>query len=98
MTELKTEIATPDAEPDRQSKIAAEFGDLLFVMANLARHLGVDPEDALRGANAKFTRRFASIEDRLAADGRTPLQSTLAEMDRLWDEAKQAERGSFNAT
>ena len=98
LTELKTEIATPDAEPDRQSKIAAEFGDLLFVMANLARHLGVDPEDALRGANAKFTRRFASIEDRLAADGRTPLQSTLAEMDRLWDEAKQAERGSFNAT
>ena len=92
VAELKAEIASPMSAPNRQAKIAAEFGDMLFVMANLARHLGVEPEDALRGTNAKFTRRFASIEAKLAADGRTPGQSTLAEMDRLWDEAKAEER------
>ncbi len=69
-----------------------EFGDLLFVMANLARHLRIDPELALRRANAKFTRRFASIEAALAAEGRRPEDSDLAEMDRLWDAAKVAER------
>jgi ATP diphosphatase len=74
--------------------VAEEFGDLLFVMANLGRHLGVDPEAALRGANAKFTRRFAAIEAALAARGKTPAQSDLAEMDALWDAAKAAERGS----
>lgn len=72
--------------------VAEEFGDLLFVMANLARHLEVDPEAALRAANAKFTRRFGHIEARLAETGRTPPDSTLAEMDALWDEAKAAER------
>jgi len=69
-----------------------EFGDLLFVMANLARHLDIDPEEALRLANAKFTRRFRSIEAALAARGRGPEDSDLAEMDRLWNEAKAAER------
>ena len=72
--------------------LVEEFGDLLFVMANVGRHLGIDPETALRAANAKFTRRFAHIEARLAAQSRTPDQSTLAEMDKLWDEAKAAER------
>jgi ATP diphosphatase len=67
---------------------AEEFGDLLFVMANLARHLGIDPEAALRAANAKFTRRFARIEDWLAKTGRTPADSDLAEMDALWNRAK----------
>jgi ATP diphosphatase len=71
-----------------------EFGDLLFVMANLARHLQIDPEDALRAANAKFTRRFEAIEDALAAQGRTPAQSDLAEMDALWDAAKVAEKAA----
>ena len=71
---------------------AEEFGDLLFVMANLARHLDIDPEAALREANAKFTRRFAAIEAALAADGRRPEDSTLAEMDALWDAAKAAEK------
>ncbi|MEM7643290.1 MAG: nucleoside triphosphate pyrophosphohydrolase [Pseudomonadota bacterium] len=75
-----------------QDEIADEMGDLLFVMANLARHLGVDPEAALRGANGKFVRRFEAIEDALAADGRTPADSDLAEMDTLWDAAKAAER------
>ena len=69
-----------------------EFGDLLFVMANLARHLKIDPELALRRANAKFTRRFRAVEAALAADGRRPEDSDLAEMDRLWDRAKAAER------
>lgn len=71
-----------------------EFGDLLFVMANLARHLKIDPEQALRRANAKFTRRFQAIEASLAIDGRRPENSDLAEMDRLWDEAKVAEKAT----
>ena len=75
-----------------QSHIHEEFGDLLFVMVNLARHLGVDPEHALRDANQKFVRRFAQIETALAKDGRRPEQSSLEEMDELWNAAKQAER------
>ncbi|MFZ7090388.1 nucleoside triphosphate pyrophosphohydrolase [Primorskyibacter sp. 2E233] len=69
-----------------------EFGDLLFVMANLARHLDIDPEEALRAANAKFTRRFKSIEADLAKQGKRPEDSNLAEMDALWDAAKLAEK------
>ncbi len=80
------------AETLPQDKIEEEMGDLLFVMANLARHLKVDPEAALRRANAKFTRRFARIEDWLAEAGKTPEQSDLAEMDALWNRAKAAER------
>lgn len=72
---------------DRKA-LEEEFGDLLFVMANVARHLKIDPEAALRGANAKFIRRFEHIEARLADKGSAPAQSTLAEMDELWDEAK----------
>ena len=75
-----------------QAELAEEMGDLLFVMANLARHLKVDPEAALRGANAKFTRRFARIEDWLAETGRSPAQSDLAEMDALWNRAKAEEK------
>jgi ATP diphosphatase len=70
-----------------------EFGDLLFVIANLARHLGIDPEGALRAANDKFVRRFAFIEAALAARGRRPEESDLAEMEALWNAAKRAERG-----
>ena len=73
--------------------VTEEMGDLLFVMANLARHLGVEPEGALRAANAKFERRFAAVEDALARRGRAPSDSDLAEMDALWDAAKAAERG-----
>ncbi|HML31019.1 MAG TPA: MazG nucleotide pyrophosphohydrolase domain-containing protein, partial [Hyphomicrobium sp.] len=69
-----------------------EFGDILFVMANIARHLDINPEDALRGANRKFVRRFAHIEKVLAERGKTPSQSTLEEMDALWDEAKTLEK------
>lgn len=76
-----------------QAEVEEEFGDLLFVMANLARHMGVEPESALRAANAKFTRRFERIEALLAHQGKTPGQSDLAEMDALWDRAKAEERG-----
>ena len=82
----------PDRSSDTQAKVEEEYGDLLFVMANVARHLELDPEAALRGANAKFQRRFRHIEARLAERGRTPDESTLAEMDTLWDEAKARER------
>jgi ATP diphosphatase len=71
-----------------------EMGDLLFVMANLARHLHIDPEAALRAANAKFIRRFASIEAALAAQGKRPEDSDLAEMDALWNAAKAAEKAA----
>ena len=75
-----------------EAEVAEEFGDLLFVMANLARHLGVDPEAALRGANAKFTRRFGRIEDWLEEAGKRPADSDLAEMDALWNRAKAEEK------
>ncbi len=65
-----------------------EFGDLMFVMANLARHLDIDPEEAIRSTNAKFTRRFKRIEALLTERGKTPATSDLAEMDALWDQAK----------
>ena len=80
------------------TEIAEEFGDLLFVMVNLGRHLGVDSETALRAANAKFTRRFTHIESQLAAQGRSPVDSDLAEMDALWDAAKALERAAAAAT
>nr|WP_254216430.1 nucleoside triphosphate pyrophosphohydrolase [Tabrizicola sp. TH137] len=77
-----------------EAEVAEEFGDLLFVMANLARHLEVDPEAALRAANAKFTRRFGRIEDWLAEAGKRPDQSDLAEMDALWNRAKAEEKAA----
>jgi ATP diphosphatase len=83
--EIEAEL---DGKPD---KAAAEIGDLLFAAVNLARHLRADPEAVLRETNRKFERRFASIEKALAARGKTPQDSTLAEMDALWDEAKSSE-------
>jgi ATP diphosphatase len=74
------------------TELAAETGDLLFALVNLARHVGADPEMALRGTNAKFERRFAYIERALATQGRSPEAASLAEMDALWNEAKGAER------
>ncbi|MEZ5722792.1 MAG: nucleoside triphosphate pyrophosphohydrolase [Paracoccaceae bacterium] len=73
-------------------ELTEEVGDLLCVVAHLARHLGVEPEAALRAANAKFTRRFEAIEARLAAIGKRPEDSTLDEMDALWDAVKAAEK------
>lgn len=77
-----------------EAEVEEEFGDLLFVMANLARHLNVDPEAALRAANAKFTRRFGRIEDWLAEAGKRPDQSDLAEMDGLWNRAKAHDKAA----
>jgi nucleoside triphosphate diphosphatase len=70
---------------------AGEVGDLLFAAVNLARHLRADPEAILRGTNQKFERRFAAIEQALAAEGKKPQDATLAEMDALWDAAKARE-------
>ena len=69
-----------------------ELGDILFVVANLARKLDLEPEDALRSSNAKFARRFRYIEQRLKERGKTPEQSDLAEMDALWDEIRAADK------
>ena len=71
--------------------LADETGDLLFALVNLARHIGADPDLALRGTNAKFERRFGYIEQTLAAQGRSLDRATLAEMDTLWNEAKTRE-------
>jgi nucleoside triphosphate diphosphatase len=79
-----------EAGPD-PAKRAEEIGDLLFVVANLARHLKVDPEAALRAANAKFIRRFKFIEAALQAEGRQAAEASLDEMEALWQKAKKAE-------
>ncbi len=86
--ELRRELDN-GASPDR---LADELGDVLFVYANVARHLGVDAETALRSTNAKFERRFRRIEALLAAAGRRPEDASLEELDRLWDQAKQEDR------
>jgi ATP diphosphatase len=85
--ELRAEL--PGADPAR---LADELGDMLFVLANLARKLDLDPETCLRGSNAKFERRFGAIEDGLAAEGRSPADASLEEMEALWQAAKQRER------
>jgi MazG family protein len=72
---------------------AGEFGDVLFALANVARHLGIDPEAALRATNEKFTRRFGYIETELEKRGKQPKDSDLVEMDALWNQAKEFERG-----
>jgi MazG family protein len=92
MGELKAAIAESQGEKNQTQRVVEEFGDLLFVMANIARHLRIDPEAALRGANGKFMWRFRSIEAALANQGRKPEDATLEEMDQLWDEAKAAEK------
>jgi ATP diphosphatase len=89
VAELQAEI--PTAAPDR---LADEMGDLLFVMANLCRKLGLDSEATLRAANAKFTRRFQSVEARLAAEGREPAEASLAEMEAHWAAVKSTETSS----
>jgi MazG family protein len=72
--------------------VAEELGDLLFTAVNVARLSGVDPESALKAANRKFRSRFGYLEERLRADGRSPAESSLSEMDALWNEAKRHER------
>jgi len=85
--ELRAEL--PEANRER---LADEFGDMLFVMVNLARKLGLDPEACLRQANMKFTSRFEGVEARLAAEGKTPSDASLAEMEAHWRDVKAAAR------
>jgi ATP diphosphatase len=91
MTELDVELSRAGEGADNLERVSAELGDVLFALANLARHLGVDAESALQGANARFMRRFEHIERSVAAAGRTLEGTPLEEMDRLWDEAKRLE-------
>jgi len=86
--EIEAELARSERD---KAATAAEVGDLLFAVVNLARHLDADPEAVLRQTNVKFERRFAAIERALAARGKAPQEASLAEMDRLWNEAKEAE-------
>ncbi|WP_310211442.1 nucleoside triphosphate pyrophosphohydrolase [Caulobacter sp. BE264] len=88
----ETEEIAVEIEAGDLAKAREELGDILFVCANLARKLDVDPEDALRATNAKFTRRFGFVETELAKRGKAPDQSDLAEMDALWNDAKAAEK------
>src|SRR3569832_2035482 len=81
------------ADEQDEAHAATEVGDLLFAVVNLARHLDADPEGILRATNQKFERRFASIERALAEQGKRPQNATLAEMDALWDAAKDEEKG-----
>lgn len=93
LNEEMLEVSQELAKGGDADRLEDEMGDLLFVYANLARHLKVDPEAALRRANAKFRRRFGRIEDWLAEQGKRPEDSTLEEMDALWNAAKREERG-----
>jgi len=88
LVEAQNEL-TPD-------QIEEEFGDLMFVMANFGRHLNLDPEAALRRANAKFTKRFEGVEAKLAAIGKTPAQSNLEEMAAMWNAIQADERAAAN--
>ena len=94
MAKLSEEIGELDEAIEAgapRAKLTDELGDILFVCANLARHLGVDPEEALRATNAKFVRRFAHVEATVTADGRKLGEASLEEMDAAWDAAKRLE-------
>jgi nucleoside triphosphate diphosphatase len=90
--EIEAELAAGD-----RAAASAEIGDLLFAVVNLARHLDVDPEATLRGANRKFERRFGAVQRALAARGKSPQAATLAEMEELWNEVKAAEKRTAQA-
>jgi ATP diphosphatase len=94
LKKIREEASEIEEALDRNDadELAAETGDLLFAVVNLARHVGADPDMALRGANAKFERRFAYIERTLAAEGRSLAEASLEEMDALWNAAKEIER------
>jgi ATP diphosphatase len=97
---IREEADEIEAALDRgdANELAGETGDLLFALVNLARHVGADPELALRGTNAKFERRFAYIERKLAEQWRSLDQSSLEEMDALWNEAKEKEKDTSPPT
>lgn len=92
IAEEASELAEAHSEAADKDHITEEYGDLLFTVAVLGQWLKVDAEEALSGANSKFERRFRGVEDKLAALGKTPSDSDLAEMDALWDEVKAEEK------
>lgn len=92
VAEVREAASAQTRSKSGDATVAVDLGDLLFACVNLARHLGVDPEAALRAANAKFTTRFHHVEAALAASDRRADEVDLAELDRLWEEAKRAER------
>jgi MazG family protein len=92
LTEEADELRRAIDEQHGHAEIEDEVGDVLFCVTNVCRYLGVDPEEALRRANAKFERRFGYIERQLNAQGRKPEQATLDEMEALWQEGKKAFR------
>jgi ATP diphosphatase len=94
IAKIREELDEVEAEldSDSQTRQAEEVGDLLFAIANLARHLNLDPEGAVRTANAKFRRRFRHIEERIADAGKKLAEASLDEMEALWSEAKALER------
>lgn len=89
--ELASEIAAEDGTTPDRERIAGEIGDLIFAVANLARHLEIDPEEALKRTNRKFRRRFAAIEDAAEGEGRTLAEMSLDEMEAVWQAAKSNE-------
>ncbi len=91
LDEELAEIRAALADGAAPEKLAEEIGDLIFSTVNLARRLGVDPEGAARHANAKFDRRFRAVEAALASEGKSPNESTLAEMDHHWNRIKRGE-------
>jgi len=97
---IREEADEIEAALDRADgdELAGETGDLLFAVVNLARHVGADPDMALRGTNAKFERRFGFIEQELEAQGRSLESASLAEMDALWNEAKRREKTASAAS
>jgi MazG family protein len=101
MSKLQEEVAELEAELDRlegeaPDRVRQELGDVLFVMANLARHLGVEPETALQETNAKFKRRFQAMEARARAEGRRFREMSLSEQDRLWERVKADDPGTID--
>ena len=97
LEKLREELAELDAarqalaqeRPGSQEELKDEIGDLLFVIVNIARFLKVDPEQALRGTNSKFRRRFGHVEQGLEAQGKSPREATIEEMEELWADAKR---------
>jgi len=92
MAELSAELVQAKGKDENRARIEEEFGDMMFVYANLARHLKIDPESALRSANHKFERRFRRIEQFVAAENKKLENMTLEEMDQLWDKVKHEEK------
>ena len=94
VAEFKAELLAPDASPER---VAHELGDILFTVVNVARRHRIDPEAALQATNARFVRRFEEVARRVVARGGTVRESSLAQLDAIWDEVKAAEEGASPA-